>query len=334
VSDRRDDWSDATPEDEAGRLLRFAGPRVEVSASQTERARSVVRASWQRRLARRRGRRRAAIATILFGAAAVLLVAVSRAPTDQRPATPGVAVARVEQVHGGLRVQRGDPVRTGDWIETDAASRVALRFDDGTSVRLDAASRVRALSAREVELTAGAVYVDTGGEHGRFIVRTPLATARDVGTQFEIRLVEETLRLRVRTGVVELHDAGRRLSGRAGTEIMLSSAAAVSRPIAIHGPDWEWASRLAPEPPMDGSSLAEYLRRLAREQGWSVEYADGALARAAEDIILHGAVAGLAPSDRVAVAVAASGLQHRLESGRLIVSQGDSRETADRDGRP
>jgi hypothetical protein len=335
VSDHRDAWWDAAGEDEAVRLLPLAGPRAEVSPIRAERVRSAVRASWQGRMKRRAGRRRVATAAIGLSAAAVLFIAVIRSPSAGRPARPGVAVARVEQVQGGpLRIQHNDLVRTGDWIETDAASRVALRFDDGTSVRLDTASRARALAAHEIELTAGAVYVDTGGEHGRFIVRTPLATARDFGTQFEVRLIEDALRLRVRTGIVELQSSGRMLAGRAGTEIMLSLAAAVSRPIAAHGNEWEWMSRLAPELAMDGVSLADYLRRLAHEQGWSVEYADAALARGAEDITLHGSVAGLAPADRVGVAVAASGLHHRLENGRLIVARAGTQDRPESDSRP
>jgi ferric-dicitrate binding protein FerR (iron transport regulator) len=225
-------------------------------------------------------------------------------------------------------------VRIGEWIETGDAARVALRLDDGTSVRLDTRSRARALSAHEIELAAGAVYVDTGIESGRVVVRTPLATARDLGTQFEVRLIDEALRLRVRTGVVELNEGGRLISGRAGTEITLTAAAAVSRPIAVHGSDWHWASRLAPEVPMEGASLNAYLQQVAHEQAWALEYADSALARDADDIILHGSVSNLAPHDGVGVAVAASGLQHRLENGTLEVLRASPRGSRESGARP
>jgi ferric-dicitrate binding protein FerR (iron transport regulator) len=292
---------------------------VEVPAIRTERVRAAVRTSWQRQMKRRAARRRAAIAALLFGAAAALVIAMTRQPPAVRPATPGFAVARVERVQGGpLPIESGDVVRTGDWIETPADSRVALRFDD-TSVRLDTASRVRALSSHEIELTAGAVYIDTGGEDGRFIVRTPRGTARDVGTQFEVRLIDSALRLRVRTGIVELQDGARSISGRAGTEIVLSATSAASRPIPASGSEWEWASRLAPALSMEGRSLDAFLQEVAREQGWSIEYADARLARDAENIVLHGSIRGLLPADAVGIAIGASGLRHRFENGKLAV---------------
>jgi hypothetical protein len=74
---------------------------------------------------------------------------------------------------------------------------------------------------------------------------------------------------------------------------------------------------------MEGLPLSAFLDRLAREQGWTVEYRDGAIARQAEAVVLHGSVRDLAPHDAVEVAIAASGLRHRFMGGSLIVSRGD-----------
>ena len=167
---------------------------------------------------------------------------------------------------------RNESIRTGEWIETDGRARVALRFSDGTSVRLDVGSRARPLSASVIELSAGAVYVDTGRESGRFEVRTAVATARDVGTQFEVRLLDRTVRLRVRTGVVELRDGARSVSGRGGTEITLSDSAAVSRPIPAYGSEWEWTARVSPGLDIEGLTLSIFLERIAREHGWTLHY--------------------------------------------------------------
>jgi ferric-dicitrate binding protein FerR (iron transport regulator) len=178
---------------------------------------------------------------------------------------------------------------------------------------------VRPLAAGVIELSAGAVYVDTGGESGRFEVRTPLATARDVGTQFEVRLVDRTVRLRVREGAVELSDGTRSVAGRAGTEVTLSATGAMSRPIATHGSEWDWTAAVALPFEIEGATLSAFLARIAREHGWTVRYADAALAREASDIILHGSVRGLPPGEAVGVAIATSGLRHRLEGGELLV---------------
>lgn len=185
-------------------------------------------------------------------------------------------------------------------------------------MRLDAGSRIRQVSPAVIDLTAGAVYVDSAGAQ-RFEVRTPLATARDIGTQFEVRLLERAVRLRVRSGRVELTSGSRAVSGSEGTEIMWTAAGAVSRSIAVYGGEWEWTASLAPPLRIEGMRLSTFLDRLAREQGWRVEYADAALASEASDIVLHGSLDGLAPHEAVGVIVATSSLHHRVEDGRLFV---------------
>jgi ferric-dicitrate binding protein FerR (iron transport regulator) len=308
------------------RLLGLAGPRTRVSRLRTERVRANVRLEWQRAARRRAIRKKVVLVTALGGAAAVLGIAAGVPMLDRSAAIPREAVAVVEPA-GGARdgLRSGRSVVIDEQIETADRSRMALRFTDGTSLRIDARTRIRVLSASAIELTSGAVYVDTGTENGRFEVRTPLATARDIGTQFEVRLLDGQLRLRVRSGVVELRHEARSLSGRPGTEILWSDSGAVSRPVPVHGADWEWIARLAPRVEMEGQSLAVFLERTAREQGWTIEYRDPAIERDALRTVLHGSVDGLAPADAVAVAVAASGLAHQLDRGTLAVFRKDTR---------
>jgi ferric-dicitrate binding protein FerR (iron transport regulator) len=222
-------------------------------------------------------------------------------------------------VRAGSGLIRNDALSLGEWIETGSSARLGLRFSDGTSVRLDVGSRARPLTPSVIELSAGAVYVDTGRESGRFEVRTPVATAVDIGTQFEVRLIDRALRLRVRSGVVTLTDRGRSVTGREATEILLSDGAAASRSFPSHGPDWDWVTGLSPRMDIEGMALAGYLDRLAREQGWSVRYADPALAGEAAGIILHGSVESLPARAALEVALTTSGLRHRLEGGQLVV---------------
>jgi FecR protein len=324
--------TDAADEDATMRLLRIAGPREAVSDARAARVRATVHTEWQTRTRWRAMRRRVIFASAIVAAASIVLMIGLFGQRDRRRGPLGGAVAVVEQIDGtpqrasgrsdapkAAGLFRNETIRAGEWIETDARARVALRFSDGTSVRLDARSRARPLTSSSIELSAGAVYVDTERESGHFEVRTEMATARDVGTQFEVRLLDRTVRLRVRTGIVELKDRRRSVSGRAGTEITLSAAGAVSRPIVAHGSEWDWTARVSPPLDMEGTSMAAFLERVAREHGWIVRYADSALAGEASRIILHGSVSGLAPSEMVEVAIATSGLQHRFESGELVV---------------
>jgi ferric-dicitrate binding protein FerR (iron transport regulator) len=160
-------------------------------------------------------------------------------------------------------------------------------------------------------------------------VRTAVATARDIGTQFEVRLVDwlspngaatgPIIRVRVRTGMVELDQGGRLASGRAGTEVTISAAGTISRPVPVYGPAWDWTASLAPLFEIEGQKLSVFLDRLAHEHGWQLRYADAALAREASEIILHGSVTGLPPRDAAQVAVTTSGLRYQLDGGELVV---------------
>lgn len=326
------------PDDSTIALLRLAGTRPPVPVARAARVRAAAHAEWQTVTRRRASRRRLLLASVAFAAvsAGLALMNGTWSLVDWRAAPRlGEQVAIVEQIDGAPRrasdtsdgpaavtLLLNDPVRTGDWIETDPQARVALRFSDGTSVRLDAGSRARPLSSALVELSSGAVYVDTARESGRFEIRTALATARDIGTQFEVRVLDRAVRLRVRTGVVELADRTRSVTGRGGTEITLSATGAVSRPVARHGPEWDWTTLVSPPLEIEGVALADFLADVGREHGWTVQYADAALAREASGIILHGSVNGLSWRDAVEVAVTTSGLRHRFESGELAVLRG------------
>jgi ferric-dicitrate binding protein FerR (iron transport regulator) len=322
------------------RLFRAAGPRAGVPEVRAGRVRASVHAHWVGRRRQHARRKRVAVAGVLLGGLASGYMVVGRQTLDETRPRAAEVVATVEQTIGTPRrviskgqaqhateLTRSDSIRTDEWIETDSLARVALVALDGTSIRLDAGSRARLLATNVIELTSGAVYIDTSARSAQYEVRTPLARARDLGTQFEVRLVRDNVRLRVRSGLVELSDGARVVSGRVGMEVTLSRERADSRPIPTHGPEWDWMMHLAPPLDIDGLPLSVVLQRVAREYGWTLDYGDPALAREAERIFLHGSVRGLSPAEALDVAITTSGLRHRIDGARLIVLKGsDSSE--------
>ena len=277
-ADQRDDA-------DAMQLLRLSGVRPSAPIDRYLRVRDNVRARWEANTRHRLFRRRVAIGSSVLAAAAALVLFLARVGDRGAPPTSaGELAAVIERVTGStggasrttdggvpapLRANEG--VRTGEWIETTVGARVALRFAHDTSVRLDGGSRLRPLSPAAVELTRGAVYIDTGRESSRFEVRTPVAVAHDVGTQFEIRLIAQQLRLRVRTGLVQLSAAGRSVAARAGTEVLLSASGAETRPIEPHGAAWAWTATVVPEWEIEGVTLSTFLDRFSREHGWLLD---------------------------------------------------------------
>jgi ferric-dicitrate binding protein FerR (iron transport regulator) len=229
-------------------------------------------------------------------------------------ATVSVSVAKVERVEG-------EATQRGDLVETGADGRMAVRLTNGASLRFDRTSRARLVSPDRVALETGAVYVDSGPDSAALAIETPLGLVRNVGTQFEIRTDELSLRVRVRSGVVEVHRGAEVSSTRSGTELTLRHGHTATRPAAPYGQDWAWVESLAPAFDIEGRSLADFLAYVCREQGWTLVYADPDLARAAPRIMLHGSTAGLKPSDALVVVLTTSALTHTLANGELWVAR-------------
>lgn len=300
-------------------LLHLAGPRPEVPAERAARVREAVHGRWQAGARRHAMRRRVWAAATLVATAATVVLLVRVGRVAEGPAPLGDVLATVERVEGTGSLWPGTAVRVGEWVETGATARATLRLGDGTSLRLDRGSRARLTAPTVIELTAGAAYLDTARDSTGLEVRTPLGTAHDIGTQFEVRLEESILRISVRSGIVELRRGGAPVAARAGTSLTVSATGAVSQAIAAHGPEWAWAASMAPAFAIEGRTVAAFLDHVGREQGWTLRYADAGLTRDASAIILHGSVAGLVPRDAVSVALSASGLGHRFDGEELLV---------------
>jgi ferric-dicitrate binding protein FerR (iron transport regulator) len=326
-------------EDAMAQMLRLAGPRPEVAPERAARVRAAVHAAW-------RGNRRRTIRTkILAGAACVAAAALIVLAVRSKPASDPVktlpleAVARSARVIGSPRLERpgnrepislavtvGMAVRRDDIIETDASSAAALHTDDDTSVRLDAGTRIRLLSAKSIDLVRGRVYVATAKAATGFEVRTPFGTVHDRGTRFEVRLEEQALHLRIRDGLVELKDRHQTVVAQAGQETIVTSTRVETKPLPTYGAEWTWIDRLRPPFDIEGRTLAMFLEHLAGEEGWSLRYADDELERAASAVILHGSVEGLSAEEALGVAISTSGLRHRLREGKLLVFRSGDRQ--------
>lgn len=363
----------AAEEGEVRRLLERAGPRDAVPPEDLEPIKAAFRTAWQEHVdgsrpqapRREPGRRSGRLAGWQLAAlAASLLLVLGLGWWLWRIAAPAGAgpAARVESLAGRVTARDidrggregpdgaaratpladGAEVPAGAVLETagagePAVGRAALRLAGGASLRLDAGSRVRLVSASLIELERGAVYLDSGGGSRRpraVEVRTPLGTAREVGTQFEVRLLglgeAAALRVRVREGAVRVDRSGGSaapyLTG-AGVELTLRADGSVARRrIAGHGAPWAWVLAAAPPLAIEGLTLQQFLDRVARETGWTIRYADPDLAASARSIVVHGNLGDLRPDEAPDVVLPGAGLRHELAGDVLIVRKDRLRE--------
>jgi ferric-dicitrate binding protein FerR (iron transport regulator) len=323
---------DGRSADRLEELLQLSGPRPEPPVDRFERARAAAHAAWQAELQARR--RRTAIRTALFGlaAAAVLVLVVARARRVDAPPAPGAVVATVEAISGPTRLDGsllapGDEIRGNAAVRTERGGRATLRLANGVELRLDAGTEVRFPAAAAVALDRGGIFVDTGaaGAARRVEIRTSAGIARDVGTAFEVRMVADAMRVRVRGGLVNLESGGAIHQAGRAVELMADRSGVARRVVPLTGPDWSWVALAAAAFDVDGKTLAAFLDWAAREGGWSVTLADEALRKSASTIVLRGSIDGLTPAQALETILPTCGLTHRIEGDRLVVSRAGER---------
>jgi hypothetical protein len=314
--------------DPIARLVRLAGARPAVPAERAARAEAAVRAAWQASVSARRRRLAGAWAGGL-ALAAMLALAVGLA--WRQPTAPAVAplAGTVERLVGAVELRAspgpaqpllaGSRLVAGGTVATAADGRVAVRLASGASLRLDVDSRLTFASPTRLLLHSGAVYVDS--QVGDAVaVETPWGTVEERGTQFEVRLASDAVRVRVREGGIHLTGERGAWDAARGDELVLTAAGALSRQsVPFHGDAWSWVQAIAPAFHLEDRTLGDFLAWFRRETGRAVVWTDPAEQRRSLAIVLHGSVDGLTPEQALAAVLPTCGLAHRLEGGAVTL---------------
>jgi len=157
-------------------------------------------------------------ARIIVPVLAVLAAAASGPARAETAIGEATEVARNALLDGrGARrpIERGDAVAASDTILTDAQGRAAFRFVDDTRLSVGPNSSVRldkfvfdgeaTPSAFVVRATKGVLRFSTGrGEHEAYRIQTPAATIGVRGTDFDVQIKGEDVRVSVTGGEVVL----------------------------------------------------------------------------------------------------------------------------------
>lgn len=308
-------------EDLVGTLVRTAGRRADPPAEAYRVVLAAAEDTWQRKVAHRRrwrvGVGLAAVFVLLTAGAALLRAVLPMAAAPE--------VARVDRLGGGVEtrptgadawlplVAGGLPMQAGTHLRTGPDGRADLRLGSGVSLRLAVLTEVELRAPDSIRLQHGAVYTDTGSGVSGIVIDTPLGTARDLGTQFELRYVGDVLQLRVREGIVSLQRDSGALVAAAGQQLSIDARGSVTRG-NIAGDDlaWAWAETVTPVPDFNGRPVSVLLDWVAQETGRQVRYADAAAERQAAAVILHGQIGPLAPLDTLRVWLATTDLAYEI----------------------
>lgn len=316
--------------DNIGRLIRHVGAREGVPEERLHRSREKVFGHWEQVV---REQRQPATRPRLFSlarVAGIAVVATVAVVLIGRGFTPGPlqTVAHVERVIGAINVDGtplvdGQALVSGTSLRTPQGARAALRLSTGQALRIDQETTLMFEAADQLMLDSGAIFIDTAGAEAAEPLRvvTPLGTARDIGTQFQVRLSGSVMLIGVRDGLVEIDRKGEELRAvNAGYQIWFAAAGeSAIEPLDTDTPDWRWIDSVAPEFNLDGASLAEYLDWYANENGLQLVYADDGSRQRAKRITLTGGHGAIGPDQGLEAIQRIAPFEFRREDDRLQV---------------
>jgi len=192
--------------------------------------------------AHHRSRRRYAWAAAVVVTATILaLIVVVWVPFGVRSVTEPTTV--VESMTGTVWVRGtetavsrflrvGDDVPLGSGLRSARGGRAAIRLASGHTVRLDTSTEIRILDGGRVALDSGTIHVDSRTDSiavDALSITTPFGEIREIGAQFEVRVDDDGLRVRLREGAVDLRHEGEALRVTEGTELMIESDGTATR---------------------------------------------------------------------------------------------------------
>jgi hypothetical protein len=327
---------DLQRDDDAGiaALLREVGAGAEPPREIADEIRLKVHADWKAIVEARARRKRFVgfgIAASVLGVTASVLIAWRLTSL----ADPVVTVARVlgvvERIDKdgkahALRV--GERIAVGELVQSSSDAKLALDFGPGLTARLDGESKLRLNEERHVELSSGAVYVDAApGSKSttKLIVDTAFGSVRHLGTQYQVRIVDEGLDVGVREGKVEVSHSRGTHSGAAGEWMHLSKDGDVVRQkLTPSDSRWAWVMYSAPVFDIADRSLLEFLEWVARETGKELVFDSPQAKDAAAAVKLRGSIEGLDLETAIVAVLSTTQLKRTPsedEAIRIVLSQ-------------
>lgn len=329
--------------DRIEQLLRNTEARERPSAADEQAIRETLHGEWQATVRRRRWRQIGWAGSGVVAALVLVVVALQRPGPVPHAGVDAVQLARVETTTGRARIQSGGDIgfatgqtgtalHAGQAIETVGTARLALRWRDGSSVRIDERTAVRLTPEGEVELVRGRVYVDAGASTAASqapVILTPAGPVRHLGTQYMVsvkgvsvegaKMDAGATRISVREGRVALTAGGMQSTASSGEELSVGpDGQRHRRSISVWGEDWRWAESLAAPYAGNGRSMAEFLTWVGRETGRRIEFASAAAEQLAGETELRGAIE-LEPMRALELALQTSNLTHIVDNGVIRV---------------
>jgi len=327
------------------RLLRLAGPRSPIAkdvesrvydrvqdewracSEQPDGARvyTQVHRRWEKSKPRTRTQRWAM--PLAVAAAAIMAIAIVLQPAPPVPANiPVGTIARVVSDDGGGKLPAlGHLIYPGESLSTGPGQGMSLLLSNAESLRIDEQTKLVVHSKDEFRLIHGRVYADTGDfmyrDHG-LVIETSMGSVTDVGTQFSVGALDDSIVVAVREGRVDVDRGSESLVAVAGERMHIHrNDGATVDTLAANDAYWGWTTSLAPVFDIENKSLLDFLRWAARETGRELVFETNELRMSAMRTDLHGSVSDFDPIEAVESVLATTKYKYRIEADKIVIEQ-------------
>ncbi len=318
-------------------LFRNATCRPHPPAGDEAGTRAALHSQWQTMAGSRRKRR---LVIGLAVAASVMLAIFTNTWVFKNALTPGPSrmVASVVKQSGRVLAETSgakDPaqwlqgeetLKSGTVISTAWDARLAMRWLEGESVRLDENTRVVLSSENEIELLSGRIYIDSHPDGkvpagaSELGIKTPFGRVQHLGTQYMAALAGGSVTINVRQGRVVVTGGDEESIADGGQRLSISHLGdATLSPITVYGTDWQWVEEISPGFVLDGRTLADFLDWVSRESGRSLEYGSPGAEALARDTVMRGTL-DLQPMHALDLMLQTSDLVAEVQTGVIFIN--------------
>ena len=286
-------------------LFQQASRRLQPPVADEEEIRQAIHAEWRQMNSQRR--RKKQMAYWAMAASLVLVAFLSLNSTQTPEAYTQVAVIEKSIGEIALRINASGrtiipgnqdrSVSSGQTITTGMDSALALAWSAGGSLRMGEETELVFVSPTEVELLAGQIYFDSGitiaahPDVSLLSVNTRAGIIQHIGTQFMTKLVDDSLTVSVREGVVSIDGKNYVGTAMAGQQVTLRVDGSISKEARPgYGAEWQWVQSIAPPLDVDGLSVLILLNWVSRESGRPLKFESASAATIATAHVLKGTV--------------------------------------------
>jgi ferric-dicitrate binding protein FerR (iron transport regulator) len=319
MSDSRHTDNEQAADAELEQILNAAGPRPQPPQQVSQRAYDSLKSEWSSLVAVKKQRRRRRLLSVA-ASIGVLVGSVWMFNVQQQVPTWEVAVTSGSFELNSTRYDAPQEMTLaeGDYLY----SQEPVRFErtDGADLRLGYATALSVANGTQVNLQQGSVYIDTKGTTD-FLVRTPIADVRDIGTRFMVSLESSTLQVAVREGAAEVtSEFGAQIAKVDGAKAQVVTVDNMGQTLQLESladSRWEWIH--AASAGYQSRSLTALVNQIGHDLGKTVRFADHGVEVSVANEQVDGDLRNMSPRQALEIITRSTGLVWREAQEEIIL---------------